>query len=207
MAQAKDWVTLKLDFNFLFFLLQVAHFNTPFGYDSLENIHQALNGLLPSDIRIREICSVLPEFHARFSVKSKIYTYKIYNDTIMDPFQRHFAYHSLYKLNAAAMRNASRHFVGTHNFSAFANASRNDRTPNPVKNIFRFDVHETVLSPVQQCLPQLLGCLRNHFPFCRDPCCSLKSKVLVFYTDKFVTWFVGSFHRAQSSFPRHCFII
>ncbi|XP_051137524.1 uncharacterized protein LOC127255820 isoform X4 [Andrographis paniculata] len=66
----------------------------------------------------------------------------IYNDTVMDPFQRHFAYHSLYKLNAAAMRSAARHFVGTHNFSAFANASHNDRTPNPVKNIFRFDVTE-----------------------------------------------------------------
>ncbi|XP_051137522.1 uncharacterized protein LOC127255820 isoform X2 [Andrographis paniculata] len=121
---------------------QVAHFNTPFNYDSLEHVHAALNGLLPSDIRIREICSVLPEFHARFSVKSKIYTYRIYNDTVMDPFQRHFAYHSLYKLNAAAMRSAARHFVGTHNFSAFANASHNDRTPNPVKNIFRFDVTE-----------------------------------------------------------------
>lgn len=126
----------------------MAHFNTPFNYDSLESVHQALNGLLPSDIRIREICSVIPEFHARFSVKSKIYKYKIYNDTIMDPFQRCYAYHSRYKLNAAAMRNAAKHFVGTHDFSAFANASRNDRVPNPVKNIFRFDVNETVLSPI-----------------------------------------------------------
>lgn len=130
-------------------LLQVAHFNTPFNYDSLESIHKALNGLLPSDIRIREITSVVPEFHARFSVTSKIYTYKIYNDAIMDPFQRHHAYHSCYKLNADAMKNAARHFVGKHDFSAFANTSRNDRIPNPLKTIFRFDVNEMVLSSVQ----------------------------------------------------------
>ncbi|KAK6162208.1 hypothetical protein DH2020_002049 [Rehmannia glutinosa] len=121
---------------------QVAHFVTPFNYDSLEGIHKALNGLLPLDIRIREISSVPPEFHARFSVKSKIYKYKIYNDTIMDPFHRHYVYHSVYKLNPAAMRDAANHFVGKHDFSAFANASRNDRIPNPVKNIFRFDVNE-----------------------------------------------------------------
>ncbi|XP_057773345.1 uncharacterized protein LOC130992640 [Salvia miltiorrhiza] len=122
---------------------QVAHFTTPFNYDCLAGIHKALNGLLPPDIRIREIRSVPSEFHARFSVTSKIYHYKIYNDTIMDPFQRLHVYHSTYKLNPAAMRNAAKHFVGKHDFSAFANTSRNDRTPNPVKNIFRFDVIET----------------------------------------------------------------
>ncbi|CAB4316943.1 unnamed protein product [Prunus armeniaca] len=30
---------------------QVAHFVTPFNYDSIDSIHAALNGLLPSDIR------------------------------------------------------------------------------------------------------------------------------------------------------------
>ncbi|KAL2459787.1 Pseudouridine synthase family protein [Forsythia ovata] len=121
---------------------QVAHFITPFNYDSLEGIHKALNGLLPSDIRVREISSAVPEFHARFSVKSKIYHYKIYNDTIMDPFHREYAYHSVHKLNVAAMRDAAKHFVGKHDFSAFANASRNDRVPNPVKKIFHFNVNE-----------------------------------------------------------------
>lgn len=127
------------------FSSQVAHFITPFNYDSLKGVHKALNGLLPSDIRVREISSTVPEFHARFSVKSKIYHYKIYNDTIMDPFHRNYAYHSIYKLNVAAMRDAARHFVGKHDFSAFANTSRNDRVPNPVKNIFHFNVNEMVL--------------------------------------------------------------
>lgn len=122
----------------------MAHFITPFNLDNLDDVHKALNGLLPSDIRIREIGSAIPEFHARFSVTSKIYHYKIYSDAIMDPFQRHCAYHSVYKLNSDTMRDAAKHFVGKHDFTAFANASRNDRVPDPLKIIFRFDVIEVV---------------------------------------------------------------
>lgn len=125
---------------------QVAHFITPFNYDKLEEIHAALNGLLPSDIRVREVSPASAEFHARFSAKSKIYHYKIYNDSIMDPFQRHFACHSAYRLNSTVMREAAKYFVGKHDFSAFANASHNDRVLNPVKHIFRFDVKEMVIN-------------------------------------------------------------
>ncbi|GAB2247836.1 hypothetical protein Droror1_Dr00007718 [Drosera rotundifolia] len=120
---------------------QVAHFITPFNYSSLDGIHRALNGLLPSDIRVMEVSPALPEFHARFSAKSKIYHYKIYNNTIMDPFLRHYAYHCDYKLNTDAMRLAARDFIGKHDFSAFMNAS-NDTDRDPVKNVFRVDVDE-----------------------------------------------------------------
>lgn len=120
----------------------MAHFQTPNNYDCLDSIHRAVNGLLPSDIRIREISPAVPEFHARFSVISKIYRYQVFNDTVMDPFQRQYAYHSSYGLNASVMGDAAKHFIGMHDFSAFANASRNDRTPNPVKNISSFNVVE-----------------------------------------------------------------
>lgn len=123
----------------------MAHFITPFNYNGLESTHAALNGLLPSDVRVREISPALPDFHARFSAKSKVYHYQIYNDTIMSPFQRFYAYHSTYRLNTIVMREAAKHFIGKHDFSAFANASNNDRLPDPVKHIFRFDVIEKVI--------------------------------------------------------------
>lgn len=130
----------------------MAHFVTPFNYDCLDRIHAALNGLLPPDIRVREISAAVPEFHARFSAKSKVYQYKIYNDTIMDPFHRHYAYHIAYKLNVDSMRQAAKHFIGKHDFSAFVNASRNDRVPDPVKTIFRLDVIEMVIElPPKDC--------------------------------------------------------
>lgn len=56
----------------------MAHFLTPFNYEGLHDIHTALNGLLPPDIRVRELSSAMPEFHARFSVTGKIYCYMIY---------------------------------------------------------------------------------------------------------------------------------
>ncbi|KAF6167193.1 hypothetical protein GIB67_029831 [Kingdonia uniflora] len=121
---------------------QTAHFVTPFKYDRLQSIHVGVNGNLPCDIRVRELSPVVPEFHARFSAKSKIYHYKIYNDAIMDPLQRLNVYHSPYRLNVGAMREAAKYFVGKHNFSAFANASEKERLPDPVKLISRFDVIE-----------------------------------------------------------------
>lgn len=122
---------------------QVAHFVTPFPYeDGLESLHSAINGLLPSQIRVREVSSAKAEFHARFSTLSKIYHYKIYNDPIMDPFQYRYAYHSAHKLNPIAMREAAAYFVGKHDFTSFANAIRNNHVRDPVKEIFRFDIKE-----------------------------------------------------------------
>lgn len=121
---------------------QVAHFVTPFNYDTLDEVHAALNGILPSDIRVREVAPALPEFHARFSAKGKIYRYSIYNGTVMDPFQRHHVYHSVYELNVGAMVEGAKYFVGKHDFSAFANAIRNDGIRDPLKSISRFDVNE-----------------------------------------------------------------
>lgn len=130
--------------NHLFVFLQVAHFVTPSNYTSLDSVHAALNGLLPKDIRVREMSAAVPEFHARFSAYSKVYRYQIYNDTFMDPFQRHWAYHCAYKLNASKMREAAEFFVGKHDFSAFANATREDGVPDPLKTISRFDVIQMV---------------------------------------------------------------
>lgn len=124
---------------------QVAHFTTPFNYHCLDSIHSAINGLLPHEIRVREISAARPEFHARSSTKSKIYHYKIHNEAIMDPFHNRYAYHSAYKLNPHAMREAANYFVGTHDFTSFANAARNDRERSPIKKITRFDVTEMVI--------------------------------------------------------------
>lgn len=126
---------------------QVAHFLTPFNYDynRLEDMHAALNGLLPPDIRVKEISPALPQFHARFSFTGKIYHYNIYNDTVMDPFHRLYAYHNLSRLNICVMKEAANYFLGKHDFSAFANKQRNDRVVNPVKNIFRLDIIEKVI--------------------------------------------------------------
>ncbi|KAL8167373.1 hypothetical protein V2J09_008872 [Rumex salicifolius] len=147
---------------------QVAHFITPFNYDDMGEMHSALNGLLPSDIRVREVRPVLPDFHARFSTKCKIYHYKIFNGAVMDPFQRHYACHSAYKLNTCVMREAAMFFVGEHNFSSFANAIRNDRIRDPVKNIHRFDINEMVALLMQIGREAIPPCIVPKILACQD---------------------------------------
>jgi tRNA pseudouridine38-40 synthase len=130
---------------FLHIFIQVAQFTTPFNYNRLDDLHSAFNGLLPKEIRIRKISPAHPDFHARFSTTSKVYRYKIYNEPVMDPFHRLYTFHSAYRLNPEAMREAAGYFLGKHDFSSFGNApSRNDGIPNPVKEIFRFNINESV---------------------------------------------------------------
>lgn len=84
-----------------------------------ERIPFAAKSVLPDDIVIRSAAEVPFAFHARFSAKSKIYVYRIYNDPLPDPFLRRYAWHVPQPLDTDAMKQAIRHFVGIHDFSAF----------------------------------------------------------------------------------------
>lgn len=79
----------------------------------------ALNGNLPREIRIIR-CSRAPgDFHARFSAKGKIYTYRIWNAAVLPPFELRRAWHVPGPLDLDAMREAARSFEGRHDFKAF----------------------------------------------------------------------------------------
>ena len=45
-------------------------------------IQKGLNALLPSQVAVRSIAKVPPGFHARYSVKSKTYEYRVWNDPV-----------------------------------------------------------------------------------------------------------------------------
>jgi tRNA pseudouridine(38-40) synthase len=124
--------------------LQVAHFVTFHCFEDLEILHASLNGILPHDVRIREVSAVHPDFHARFSAQRKTYKYKAYVAPVMEPFQRSYAYHIRHQLNINAMQAAALYFVGKHDFSAFANASNDLSLRPPVREIVRFNVVATV---------------------------------------------------------------
>jgi len=83
----------------------------------------ALNGNLPRDIRVLRCTRARAGFHARFSAKGKIYTYRIWNAPILSPFELRRAWHLAMPLDLPAMRAAARAFEGSHDFKAFA-ASR-----------------------------------------------------------------------------------
>jgi tRNA pseudouridine38-40 synthase len=80
----------------------------------------ALNGNLPREIRVLRCARAPKDFHARFSAKGKIYTYRISNSPILSPFDLRRAWHVAAPLDLDAMRHAARSFEGKHDFAPFA---------------------------------------------------------------------------------------
>ncbi len=89
----------------------------------------ALNHFLPTDIRILSSEKVSPEFHARYSARGKIYTYRILNRREPSALNRDFAWHVNRKLNIKRMKLAAAKLIGRHDFSAFRGSGCNAKTP------------------------------------------------------------------------------
>ncbi len=119
---------------------QVAHFiceTTP----DLKKLQLSLNGILPDDIRILSIQEAAPDFHARYGAVSKEYHYHIHLERTTDPFKRLYAYHDYSPLDLEKMKQAASCFVGTHDFTTFANeASKGSAAKDPVRTITRLDI-------------------------------------------------------------------
>lgn len=84
------------------------------------NLHTAFNDVLPPSIRLLEVAEVAPDFHARYSARSKTYRYRIYRSAICPPFLARYVYHHPYPLDEAAMAAAAFLVEGTHDFTSFA---------------------------------------------------------------------------------------
>ncbi len=87
-----------------------------------EKLRSAINGNLWRDIRILKCERAEDDFHARFSAKRKTYIYRIINAPVMSPFWRRFAHHEHKPLDVARMQDASRFFLGEHDWTAFSSA-------------------------------------------------------------------------------------
>ena len=81
---------------------------------------EALNALLPAAIRVLRCRYVSDDFHARLSAKGKIYRYRIWSAPVLPPFEYRRAWHIPHPLDLKILLKAAKHFVGTHDFAAFA---------------------------------------------------------------------------------------
>ena len=88
----------------------------------------ALNSVLPRDIAVLEAALVPDDFHARFSAKSKTYTYRIWCPAVRPVFERDRAYHFPRALDLPAMAAAAGALVGRHDFACFQSAGSSVRT-------------------------------------------------------------------------------
>ena len=98
----------------------------------------ALNRYLPEDVAVTECRPVPEEFHARYSCVGKEYVYIVHNSRARDPFSPNLAYRYGYSLDAELLNRQAQHYLGTHDFAAFA--SRGGDVEDTVRHISSFTV-------------------------------------------------------------------
>lgn len=98
-------------------LNQKAHFVLNNNFDP-EKLKYTMNKMLSSSIYIKKIELVNDDFHARFDVKRKKYTYKI-NIGEYNPLEYDYILQYNKPLNVEDMKKAIKFFEGKHNFKSF----------------------------------------------------------------------------------------
>lgn len=107
---------------------QVVNFRTSSAH-KLWQIQKGLNALLPPAVAVKDIEEVASDFHARYSVRSKTYEYRIWNHPCRSPLVAGRAFHVPYSLDLALMRKAAKAFIGKHDFRSFTSPSAIKSSP------------------------------------------------------------------------------
>lgn len=105
----------------------VAHFKTsnPITDAALK---RALNFYLPKDILVRSAKTAPDSFHARYGAKSKLYRYRIWNNSTRPLFEAPFVLWHPYKLDVASMKKAATYLIGKHDFASFKDGNEEKKT-------------------------------------------------------------------------------
>ena len=101
---------------------QVVHFDCS-GPIPFHRWASALNGRLPSSIKVLESVSVSKEWHACFSAKYRRYRYSIFNGSYPNLFLQNISWHRYRTfLDINLMKQALNDLLGLHDFAAFQKA-------------------------------------------------------------------------------------
>jgi tRNA pseudouridine38-40 synthase len=98
---------------------QVAHADVPDARGTARFWQQALNAVLPAQIRVLSCSAASAGFHARYSATGKTYEYLLWNAPILPP---HWAGRcwQLRDLDLAALRRTAKVLAGLHDFAGFS---------------------------------------------------------------------------------------
>jgi tRNA pseudouridine38-40 synthase len=83
------------------------------------SISYKTTAVLPKDVALRRCAAVREDFDARRDARSRSYEYKIVNDEIRSPLERHHAGYAPQRLDLDLLSAAARLVEGTHDFRAF----------------------------------------------------------------------------------------
>ncbi|MGX8835512.1 tRNA pseudouridine(38-40) synthase TruA [Amedibacillus sp. YH-ame6] len=118
-------------------IAQCFHFDAVKELDG-DHWRQAINSLLPKDIRIQQIDKVHDEFHARFDCVGKRYDYLITHD-VLNPFLEQYMGKDRKILDVAYMQECANVFIGTYDFTSFTSNKIDPRKPR-IKTITRAEI-------------------------------------------------------------------
>jgi tRNA pseudouridine38-40 synthase len=118
---------------------QVANFITNSNIPG-EKYKYLLDFLLPEDISIVDSEEVDINFHSRFDAIRKKYKYIVYNQKLPSAIYRNFSYHVKDDLNIDDMVQASKYFIGTHDFTSFK-VSKTIK-PNNIRTIYHINIEK-----------------------------------------------------------------
>lgn len=121
---------------------QVVNFFTE-GTIPVEKIPIAAASVLPTDITVREAWEADENFSARFSVKNKIYIYKIHIGETSEPLVDRYAWHVRPPIDVEQMRAVLKLLIGKHDFSSFKSSSEAER--NPIRTIIEAELEEEIV--------------------------------------------------------------
>lgn len=111
---------------------QIFHFDSEIDIPEW-NMQSALNSRIPNDIYIKKVEKVNDEFHSRYQVSKKEYHYLI-DVGEYDPLKRNYRYYPKYRnTNIDAMEEASKVFIGVHDFKSF---TKNHQIENTIREIY-----------------------------------------------------------------------
>ena len=119
-------------------LVQYAHADIDVKINE-KKLKRALNSNLPADIHVIETREVSDDFHARYNVKSKTYKY-IINTGEYNPLERNYCFQYNHELDVSAMKEASKYFIGKHDFRAFVTENKDKN--NCIRTITSVNIKE-----------------------------------------------------------------
>jgi len=112
---------------------QVCHFDSDASIPE-KKYREALNSILPADVRILSSNIVDNRFHARFSAKERSYRYFIKSAGEMLPLYRNFCLSMRVIPPLSALNSCARQIIGTHDFSTFTAAG--DKSTSRIREIY-----------------------------------------------------------------------
>jgi tRNA pseudouridine38-40 synthase len=125
-------------------LQQVAAFDSDSALP-VDVIRRALNAMLPHGIRVMDAGDARQDFHPRYGARSKSYVYMIANMKDVPVFIDRYVWSITCPLDPEAMKAASAHLVGRHDFSSFRGSGCGARSV--VRTVFSLGVERLGEAP------------------------------------------------------------